>query len=116
MLHLGCVHHDRTARGSGIHCDVNESDFELSPCSVPVNESDFELPVCVVTVNVSDFEMSAHSVVTGESIDGLLVFPASVLETVYALSVSCVSVYPRSNNTITKQIVTKQLHNIKIGK
>ncbi len=30
-----------------------------------------------------------------ESIDGLLVFPASVLETIYALSVSCVSVSPR---------------------
>ncbi len=30
-----------------------------------------------------------------ESIDGLLVFPASVLETIYALSVSCVSVSSR---------------------
>ncbi len=69
--------------------------FELFVCPVSVNKSDFELSACPVSISELAYDLSACSVVTRGEIDGLLVFPASVLETVYALSVSCASVFPR---------------------
>ncbi len=66
---------------------VRESVYELSACPVPVNALNFELSSCPVLISELAYELSARSVVTRENIDGLLVFPTSVLETVYALSV-----------------------------
>ncbi len=73
---------------------VVKSDTELSASPVSTSEPVGELFACPVSISELAYELSAISVVTRENIDGL-VFPAPVLETVYALSVFCVSVCPR---------------------
>ncbi len=84
---------------------LNESVFELSvlpvsvtklSASVSVNAPDFELSVSPVTVNEPDYELFARSVVIREITDELVVFPALALGAINTLSVSCVSVFPRS--------------------
>ncbi len=73
---------------------TNEPEGELFSCPVPVNESNFELSACPVLIREFAYGLSARLVATRENIDGLPMFPASVL----ALSVSCVSVFPRSQS------------------
>ncbi len=72
---------------------VTESDFKLSSCPVPVNEFNFELSACPVLIREFACGLSDRSVVTRGNIDGLPMFPASVLESVHVL---CFSVFPRS--------------------
>ncbi len=84
---------------------LNDPDYELPICSVSVNESNFKLSVLpvsitelstnLVPVNASGCELSACLVGSRDTVDELLVFPASVFEIVNARSVSCVSVFPR---------------------
>ncbi len=66
-------------------------DFELSVSPVPANAVDVGLSVSPVSVNEPDYDMSAL-----ETIEELFVFSASSLGAMDALSVSCVSVFPRS--------------------
>ncbi len=73
---------------------AEEATYELSVLSVTAKDTVRKLHDCPVTSELA-YDLSACLVVTRGKIDGLLVFPASVLETVYALSVSCVSVFPR---------------------
>ncbi len=77
---------------------VNESDFELSSFPVLVNELHFELFACPVLIREFAYRLSARSVATRENIDGLPIFPALVLESVHALSVSFASVFPMSQS------------------
>ncbi len=58
---------------------VKEYDFELSSCPIPGNESDTGLFVSPVSTNKLYGELTDRSVVTRESVDELLLFPASVL-------------------------------------
>ncbi len=70
---------------------VYAPDFELSVSPVPANAVDVGLSVSPVSVNEPDYDMSAL-----ETIEELFVFSASSLGAMDALSVSCVSVFPRS--------------------
>ncbi len=83
---------------------MNEPDCELfatafltekSTCPVPVNGLNFELSACPVLIREFACGLSACSVITRQNIYELFVFSASALETISALSVSCVSVFPR---------------------
>ncbi len=71
-----------------------KSDAEVSAYPVSTSEPVGELFTCPISISELTYELSVPSVVTRVNIDGL-VFPAPVLETVYALSVLCVSVSPR---------------------
>ncbi len=66
----------------------------MSAYPVSTSEPVGELFTCPVSISKLTYELSVPSVVTRVNIDGL-VFPAPVLETIYALSVVCVSVSPR---------------------
>ncbi len=83
-----------------------ETIHELSACSVSPNVSElFVLPVLVreysqilncLPVQFRSVSLLMNCLPTQFSPDKILMdFPASVLETVYALSVFCVSVFPR---------------------
>ncbi len=71
-----------------------KSDAEVSAYPVSTSEPVGEVFTCPILISELTYELSVPSVVTRVNIDGL-VFPAPVLETVYALSVLCVSVSPR---------------------
>ncbi len=71
-----------------------KSDAEVSAYPVSTSELVGELFTCPVSISELTYELSVPSVVIRVNIDAL-VFPAPVLETVYALSVLCVSVSPR---------------------
>ncbi len=73
---------------------VNASICKLSVGLYSAVKFDSELSVCPVSISELTSKLSVLSVVTRENIKGL-VFPAPVLETVYALSVWCVLVSPR---------------------
>ncbi len=110
--HFGCIMQISPHRVFCCPVPVNESNFKLAACPVTVNESDFELSSFPVLVNELHFELfacpvlirefayrlSARSVATRENIDGLPIFPALVLESVHALSVSFASVFPMSQS------------------
>ncbi len=84
--------------------DLKKSAFAFSSCNAFICKlsvglysavkSDSELSAYPVSISKLTSELSVLLVVSRENIDGL-VFPAPVLETVYALSVWCVSVSPR---------------------
>ncbi len=69
---------------------VNASVCELSVGLYSTVKSGSELSACPVSISELTYELSVLSIVTRENIDGL-VFPAPVLETVYALCVVCLS-------------------------
>ncbi len=79
---------------------VNPVSVNVSICKLSVGlysavKSDSELSACPVSISELTSELSILSVVTRENIDGLVI-PAPVLETVYALSVWCISVSPKA--------------------
>ncbi len=70
-----------------------ETIYELSSCSVSVNEPGFEL-----SASNPVYELSFRPVSVSRPIDDFVVFYASSLGAMDALSVSCVSVFTRSQS------------------
>ncbi len=75
------------------HDLVTESVVEPSICPVSLYGPDHELSTCDVSVSEPGCELSAFSVGSRGTVDEVLVFPA--FETINAMYVFCVSVFPR---------------------